>query len=136
MQIGGATHDVRYQWGGHKQPSYEYNNPANNHKAGGYTPQAYQVGGKWTFAGMKMPRKKFQAGGQEDILVANDQASKRIGLNDQNYQRAVLNLKGTNMIRGLDNGRPVSVTDGNKHKVLHGPHDTDYFTGKVFEKAL
>jgi len=75
----------------------------------------------------------YQTGG---TLYAETEQTLRRGLNDGNYNRAVLNLKGNNTIRGLDNQQPVSVTDGSKYRILRGPHDTDNFNGKVFEKRL
>jgi hypothetical protein len=157
-QMGGGTHDVRYQAGGKVGP--EYNNPANRWQAGGYN-TGYQFGGKpimqhplhtrFNVPGSKMGmpiglhqaggtydflRHKRQVGGDSNVLHANDDMTKRVGLNDQNYSKAILNLKGQNTIRGLDNRQPVAVTDGNKYKVLRGPEDTDQFNGKVFEKRL
>lgn len=132
-------HSVRYAAGGNV--SYEYNNPANRWQTGGAvtginTMQQHIGKTRYNFPGMKMkmPIGLHQAGGR--TLYANDDQTKRVGLNNQNYQRAVLNLKGDNTIRGLDNNKPVAVTDGNKYRVLHGPQDTETFNGKVYEKRL
>jgi hypothetical protein len=69
-------------------------------------------------------------------LVANTPEQQYTGLNDSNYNNAVLNLIGHNTIRGLDNNQPVAVTDGRKYRVLRGKHDTDTFHGKVYEQRL
>lgn len=70
------------------------------------------------------------------MLVANTPNELYTGLNDTNYNHAVLNLVGNNTIRGLDSGRPVAVTDGSKYRVLYGKHDTDTFKNKVYESRL
>jgi hypothetical protein len=95
-------------------------------KVGGAYTVGYKVGGAYTVG--------YQTGG--NTLFADDEKTLRRGLNDASYSRAVLNLKGNNTIRGLDNNQPVAVTDGSKYKVLRGPNDTDTFKGKVFEKRL
>lgn len=71
-----------------------------------------------------------------NTLYAETEATQRIGLNNPNYNSAILDLVGQNKIRGLDNHQPVAVTDGNKYKVLYGPQDTATFKGKVYEKRL
>jgi hypothetical protein len=110
------------------------------------TPTNRYLGGKWTESDSawdyqpyndyyKPPihEAKLQNGG---TLYANDYETQRIGLNNPNFDTAVLNLKGKNTIRGLDNYEPVAVTDGSKYQVLHGPQDTAKFNGKVYEKRL
>lgn len=94
-------------------------------KVGGAYTVGYQNGGAYNVG--------YQAGG---TLFADDEATLRRGLNDASYKRAVLNLKGNNTVRGLDNHQPVAVSDGSKYRILRGPHDTDNFNGKVFEKRL
>lgn len=69
-------------------------------------------------------------------LLAQDEQTQRIGLNDPNYSEAFFPLKGTNTFRGLDNNRPVAVTDGSKYKILVGKNDTAKFKGNVYEKKL
>jgi hypothetical protein len=91
---------------------------------GRVTPRIWQYGGQ---------PSKYQFGG---ILYADDYETQRIGLNDPNFNTAVLNLKGTNTIRGLDNHQPVAVTDGSKYKVLNGPQDTAKFSGPVYEQKM
>lgn len=78
--------------------------------------------------------EKKQFGGK--TLFADSEEVQRIGLNDPNYNKAVLNLVGTNTIRGLDNNQPVAVTDGSKYKVLKNKYDTAKFHGKVYEQKL
>jgi len=95
-------------------------------KAGGVYNVGYKAGGAYN--------TDYQTGGK--TLYADDEATQRQGLNNDNYQRAVLNLKGTNTIRGLDSGNPVAVSDGSKYKILRGPQDTAQFTGKVYEKRI
>jgi len=75
-----------------------------------------------------------QFGGK--TLYADSEETLRRGLNDNAYDQAHLKLKGTNVIRGLDNNQPVAVTDGSKYKVLTGPQDTAKFKGNVYEKRL
>lgn len=106
-------------------------NVMGNAKMGGAYSTNYQTGGRYTFPGQERTK---QFGG--DTLFANSEAVMRQGLNNDNYQKAVLNLKGNNTIRGLDNHQPVAVTDGRKYQVLHGPKDTAQFNGKVFEKRV
>lgn len=101
------------------------------YKTGGAYSVGYQYGGRYTAPGME---RKKQFGG--DTLYAENEGTLRQGLNNDNYQRAVLNLKGNNTIRGLDNHQPVAVTDGKKYQVLKGPHDTAQFNGKVYEKRM
>lgn len=96
-------------------------------KKGGKKSGAYNVD-------YKTGGNRYQFGGK--TLFADDYATLRQGLNNDNYQRAVLKLAGTNTIRGLDNQQPVAVTDGSKYKVLHGPKDTAQFKGNVYEKRL
>lgn len=76
----------------------------------------------------------YQYGG--DVLNAISNKQLKTGLNDPNYNSAVLNLQGTNTIRGLDNKQPVAVTDGTKYKILRGPDDTEVFKGNVYETRL
>jgi hypothetical protein len=76
----------------------------------------------------------YQYGGS--TLMANTPAQKHKGLNDMQYDSAVLNLTGKNTIRGLDNYQPVAVTDGSKYQILKGPNDTAKFNGKVYEQRL
>lgn len=106
-------------------------NVMGNAKTGGAYSSDYQNGGRYSFPGMKPKR---QIGGS--TLFADDEATLRQGLNNNNYQRAVLKLQGTNTIRGLDNHQPVAVTDGKKYKVLNGPKDTAQFKGNVYENRL
>jgi hypothetical protein len=70
------------------------------------------------------------------MLYANDEYSQTTGLNDPSYNNALLNLRGVNTIRGLDNYQPVAVTDGRKYKILKGPKDTAKFSGPVYEQRL
>jgi hypothetical protein len=78
--------------------------------------------------------QKKQYGGS--TLVADTPEQQYKGLNDSNYDKAVLNLVGHNVIRGLDNNQPVAVTDGKKYQVLVGKHDTATFHGKVYEHKI
>lgn len=77
---------------------------------------------------------KYNFGGK--TLFADTEQTLKQGLNDNAYDSAMLKLAGTNTIRGLDNGQPVSVTDGSKYKVLTGANDTAQFKGNVYEKRL
>ncbi len=134
-QLGGATHDVRYKAGG---GAYHVGYQNGGKVSPEYNGGQYAVGGRYTFPGMKMPRPTTtvrQLGGGT-TLVADTPQTQRVGLNNENYKRAVLNLKGVNTIRGLDSGKPVGVTDGSKYAVLHGPKDTAQFNGKVYENRL
>jgi hypothetical protein len=78
--------------------------------------------------------ESYQYGGS--TLYANDPHSQYVGLNNPNYNQAVLNLSGTNIIRGLDSYQPVAVTDGSKYQILIGPDDTAKFNGKVYEQKM
>jgi hypothetical protein len=102
---------------------------STNYQNGG----GYQFGGKYSMPSAQ-PFMRRQTGGS--TLFADNEATLRQGLNNNNYQRAVLKLAGTNTIRGLDNNQPVAVSDGSKYKVLHGPKDTAQFKGNVYEKRL
>jgi hypothetical protein len=98
-------------------------------RAGGAYSADYQYGG---MKGSRIPNRQY--GGK--TLFAETESTLRQGLNNDNYNKAVLKLSGMNTIRGLDNNQPVAVTDGSKYRVLHGPKDTDTFNGKVYEKRL
>lgn len=78
--------------------------------------------------------RSYQTGG--DTLYATTPETQRIGLNDPTYNKAYMNLRGTNTIRGLDNKQPVAVTNGSKYQILKGPKDTASFTGPIFEQRL
>lgn len=84
--------------------------------------------------GKKKKKSKYQFGG--NTLYATDEMAQRVGLNNPTYNSAILSLRGTNTIRGLDNNQPVAVTDGRKYKILKGPKDTARFSGPVYEQRL
>ncbi len=69
------------------------------------------------------------------VPVANTKEEQYLGLNDGTLDELILPLKGTNTIRGLDSGRPVTVTDskGNS-KTLYGPNDTTRMKGELHER--
>lgn len=77
---------------------------------------------------------KHQAGGS--TLNATTASQLTTGLNNPQYNNAILHLSGMNTIRGLDNHNPVAVTDGSRYKILRGPNDTAQFSGKVYEHRI
>lgn len=77
---------------------------------------------------------RFNTGSR--TLIADNPAALMKGLNNNDYNKAVLKLSGTNPIRGLDSGQPVAVTDGSKYKILRGPNDMANFTGNVYEQRI
>ena len=98
--------------------------------------QGYQIideRGKRSGAHWHLEPAKRKYGG----AVAKTAAQKFKGLNDESLDELFIPLKGTNTIRGLDNGEPVHVTDelGNE-VVLVGPDDTVRMKGNVKERRL
>jgi hypothetical protein len=83
-----------------------------------------------------LEKMKYGGSKSNNTLYADSEEVQRIGLNNPNYNKAVLNLAGNNTIRGLDNNQPIAVTDGKKYKVLKGKYDTSTFNGKVYEEKL
>lgn len=81
-----------------------------------------------------MPTSKYirQAGG-----IATTLEEQYIGLNDPSFDSLIMPMYGSNVIRGLDSGEPVFVTDDTgKRRVLRDSSDTDIFNGNVYERRL
>lgn len=75
---------------------------------------------------------KKQTGG-----IATTSEAQHIGLNNPDFDSLIIPLKGTNTIRGLDDGTPVEVIDEEgTRKVLRGPKHTFKAKGSVKEKRL
>lgn len=98
--------------------------------------QGYEVideRGKRSGSHWHLEPAKRQYGGN----VAKTKKQQFIGLNDESLDDLFLPLQGTNIIRGLDSGEPVHVTDENgMEAVLYGPEDTVMMSGGVKEKRL